>query len=161
MKTIGMLFLLVLPCVAMSQSKKSSSAPFKATYSSNFKMGDPKYSQQVLVLWKDYEQNTLDKHSSWFADTASIAFADGKITKGRANLIAGAKAARGAVKNYKCTIAAYMSLISVDKKKQWVAIWGTDEYTDKNGKAVKVNLQEIWGFNKDGKIDYMSQYAAK
>ena len=32
----------------------------KQMYSSNFTMADPSYSEKILTLWKDFENNTLD-----------------------------------------------------------------------------------------------------
>jgi hypothetical protein len=154
MKKQFLFLLLILPLAAMSQSKSG----YTANYSSNFKMSDAKYSEKILTLWKDFEDNTLDKHIDMFADTLTMVMAQGGTVKGRAENLAGAKAFRGSLKDYKVSVDAWMSLKSVDKDQNWVAIWGTENYTDKDGKAVTARIHEIWGFNKDGKISVMMQY---
>ena len=160
MKKLSILLLLITPFFAMSQKKAGSAAQYKATYSSNFVMDDAKYSNVILTLWKDFEDNTLDKHRSFFSDTITMLLADGKKVKGLENNLKGVKQSRNALKNYKTSVVAYMSIKSVDENKHFVTIWGDDNFTDKNGKKATVHTHEIWGFNKDGKVDYMAQYTA-
>lgn len=153
MKKLFVIFLLALPFAAMSQT-----SGYTAAYSSNFTMADPSYSEKILTLWKDYENNTLDKHINLLSDTVSMILSDGTLVKGKANALAGVKEFRGSIKNLKVTVDAWMSLKSLDKDENWVAIWGTEEYTDKDGKAVTVRRHEIWGFNSAGKVGMMMQY---
>jgi hypothetical protein len=134
------------------------SALYKASYSSNFKMADQASADKVLTLWKDFENNTLDTHLAWFADTVSMTMANGVAVKGRTDNLAGAKQYRGSISNYKVTVDAFVSLKSVDRNQNVVCIWGTEEFTTADGKTVKQSIQEVWGFNKDGKINLMLQY---
>lgn len=155
MKKLFMMFLLALPFAAMSQTQSM----YTANYSSNFKMSDAKYSEKILTLWKDFENNTLDKHIDLISDTVTMVMAQGGTVKGKADNLAGVKAFRGSVTNFKASVDAWMSLKSVDRDQNWVAIWGTESFTDKDGKAVTQRIHEIWGFNKDGKISIIMQYA--
>lgn len=154
MKKQFLFLLLIMPFAALCQSKSG----YTAAYSSNFKIGDPSYSAKILTLWKDFEDNTLDKHADMFSDTVTMMLSEGMVVKGKADNLAGAKAFRSSLNNYKVTVEAWVSLKSVDRNENWVAIWGTEEYTDKDGKAIKRRVHEIWGFNKDGKISIMMQY---
>ena len=156
MKKIFMFFLLAIPFAAMSQAHSG----YTASYSSNFSIADPSYSEKILMLWKDFENNTLDNHTDMFADTVTMMLANGAMVKGKAENLAGAKQFRGSLKNYKAALDAWVSLKSTDKNQNVVCVWGSEEYTDKDGKQVKNRLQEVWAFNKDGKIDLMLQYAA-
>lgn len=149
-----MMFMLAMPLAAMSQAHSG----YTANYSSNFKMGDASYSEKILALWKDFENNDLDKHVDMFADTVTMVLSEGGVVKGKADNLAGAKAFRSSIKDYKVSVDAWMSLKSTDRNQDWVAIWGNESYTDKDGKAVTRRLHEIWGFNKDGKISIMMQY---
>jgi hypothetical protein len=49
----------------------------------------------------------------------------------------------------------------VDRNENWVALWGTETDTSPDGKTQKTDLQEIWRINKDGKVDFMKQFASK
>ncbi|HZX57856.1 MAG TPA: hypothetical protein VFE54_03995 [Mucilaginibacter sp.] len=152
--------LIMIICVAISWVGigHAQDAPYKASYSSNFKIADQAHANQVLTVWKDFENNTLDNHAGWFADTVSMTFANGTTVKGKAENLKGAKQYRGSLSNYKVTVDAWVSLKS-DRDENVVCVWGTEEFTTADGKKVKQGLQEVWGFNKDGKIDMMLQYA--
>ncbi len=53
--------LILIICVAVSWAgiANAQDAPYKASYSSNFKIADPAYANKVLTIWKDFENNTL------------------------------------------------------------------------------------------------------
>jgi hypothetical protein len=50
---------------------------YTPSYSADFEVGDPKYAQTVLELWKDYDNNTLENHKDAFADSVYLDFNDG------------------------------------------------------------------------------------
>jgi SnoaL-like protein len=151
--------IIMIICAAVSWAgiSHAQDAPYKANYSSKFTIADESYANKVLSLWKDYENNTLDKHVDWFADSVSMTVATGQTTKGKAANLAGAKAYRATLKDLKVSVDAWVSLKS-DRGDNAVCIWGTEDFTDQNGKHVVQDLQEVWMFNKDGKIDMMLQY---
>jgi hypothetical protein len=132
---------------------------YKAGYSSNFTMADQAYADKILTVLKDFENNTLDNHIGWFADTVTMTLASGNVLKGKTENLNGAKQFRGSISNYKVSLDAIVNLKSVDRDQNVVCVWTTEEYTGSDGKKVKESLQEVWGFNKDGKIDLMIQYA--
>jgi hypothetical protein len=135
--------------------------PYKADYSSDFQIGSSANSKKILQLWKDFDDNMLDRHISYFADTVVMFFPDGSMVKGKDSALASAKSYRGSMSSCVSTISAYIPLKSVDKNENWVAIWGTSTETFSDGKTQKEDLQEIWRINKDGKVDFMKQFASK
>ena len=134
---------------------------YKADYSSSFTMADPSYSEKVLTLWKDYENNTLDKHADMISDTVTMLLADGTLVKGKANNMAGVKDFRSSIKNLKVTVDAWMSIKSLDRGENLVCVWGNETFTDKDGKQVSRRMQEVWGFNSAGKVSLMLQYVGQ
>ena len=150
-----MITLLALPFAALSQTK----SVYTASYSANFTQAAASYSDKILLLWKDFENNTLDKHVDLFADTVTMMLNGGQIIKGKAENLASVKAFRGSLKSYKVDVQGWLSLKSVDRNQNWVAIWGIEEFTDKDGKKTTVRSHELWGFNSDGKISIMEQYS--
>lgn len=142
--------------MAMDQSM-----PYKATYSSKFEIGDQAMSKKILDIWKDWDDGVVDRHAAWFADTIAMYHADGSMAKGKDSVMAGAKRYRGSMVSAKSTIQAWIPLRSTDMNENWVAIWGVEEDTWKDGKKTATALHEIWRFNKDGKIDLMRQFEAK
>ncbi len=148
---------LLLPLFAMSQS---SNLPYKATESSSFTMGDPKYSEKVLWLWKDFDDNTFEKHD-FFSDTVVFILANGVVMKGKANASTGIKAYRTSLKKTSASVDAYTTLFDKSKGMNMVLIWGMDHDTDQNGKETVTQVHEVWAFNKDGKVAWMKQYAGQ
>ena len=135
---------------------------YPVAYSSDFTIGDSKYAQIVLELWKDFDNNTFDNHKDAFADSVSMDFPDGSTMSGtRDSIIAGAKAFRSSLKNCVSSIDAIVTLKPKGKDETWVCVWGKEVDTHNNGKIDSVNHNENWMFNKDGKIAYMEQLDAK
>lgn len=141
------------------QMKDKMALPYKANYSSDFKIGNPQHSKIILDLWKDFDDNTFDKHD-YMADTVVMFFPDGSMAKGKDSVMAGAKRYRASMAGVSSTIDAFIPLRSNDRNEDWVAVWGVETDTYAGGKTEKKDLQEIWRINKDGKVDFMKQFAS-
>jgi hypothetical protein len=155
MKKLTLMMMLAFCWVATSYAQDS--APYTANYSSKFVIADESWGNKVLTLWKDYEENMLERHLDWFADTVSMTLANGQTVKGKQDNLTGVKAYRATQKNLKVSVDAWVNLKS-DKGENFVCVWGSEDFTDQDGKHVVNDLQEVWGFNKDGKIVVMLQY---
>ena len=134
--------------------------PYKAEYSSDFEIGDPAHAKSVLQLWKDFDDNTLDRNDM-FADSIVMQFADGYMMRGKDSVMAGAKAYRASLTSVSSQIDAWVPLYARDRDQHWVAIWGVTMETKQDGTTEKMDVQEIWQFNEDGKVVFMKQFAAK
>ena len=147
---------------ATTPSDENVTYAYTPAYSADFTIGDSKYAQTVLELWKDFDNNTFDTHKDAFADSVSMDFADGSKMNGpRDSIIAGAKAYRTSLKNVVSSIEAVVTLKPKGKDETWVSVWGKEVDTHNNGKMDSVYYNENWMFDKDGKIAYMGQYAGK
>ncbi|MEO8766275.1 MAG: hypothetical protein ABI416_18385 [Ginsengibacter sp.] len=150
----------VLSILSFEQSFGQAMAdPYKAEYSSNFKIGSPAKSNIILNLWKDWDDNAFDRHN-YFADTVVMFFSDGSMIKGKDSCLAAAKSFRGSMSSAVSSIQAWIPLKSVDRDQDWVAIWGEEADTYPDGKKEVRSLHEIWRFNKAGKVDYMRQFSS-
>ena len=133
----------------------------KPWYSSDFEIGDFKQGDIVVELWKQFDDNTIEKGLDYFADTVSMSGADGfRFTGTRDSLMKMVKKMRGGFSAYRTTIAAIAPLKSVDKNENWVCIWGT-EYTTFKNKVDSSDIQENWRFDKNGKVAFMHSYSRK
>ena len=135
------------------------SYPYTANYSSNFIIGNPANAKLVLDEWKDWDDNALDRHN-FMADTIITYMPDGTVTKGKEANMAMWKKFRSGFTSSKSTVDAWMPLTSVDRKENWVAVWGTETDTYADGKIDKHDVHEIWRINKDGKVDFFKQFTA-
>ena len=134
--------------------------PYTADYSHNFEIGNTKYAQTVLQLYKDWENNTLDNSKSSFADIDSMFFADGTMFAGtRDSLFTVAKKMRSQQATVVDSVHAWVPLRSKDRNEDWVLIWTNEISTDSKGKKTSTQLHELWRFNKDGKVDLVYQFA--
>lgn len=130
-------------------------------YTQNLQIGKSENAQKVLDIWKDWEENRLDRNNDYFADTMTAYFASGGMVKGKADFIKSGMEYRGKLKSVKSTIFAITPLRRDEMNEDVVTIWGMDESTMADGKIETVYLNEVWWFNKDGKITEMRQWEAK
>ena len=151
---------LTFVCFFTKIFSQKKAAPYKADYSSNFKMGNPAYADKVLDIWKDWDDNELKRHD-YFADTISMWMPDGSVTHGKANNLEMAMKYRGGMTSSKSTIHAWVPLYSIDTKDNFVCVWGSEVDTFPDGKVEKKELHEVWWFNKDGKVSTMRQWSSK
>lgn len=135
--------------------------PYKATYSSQFVPGSPAQAKLILDMWKDWDDNQVDRQAALIADSITMELPNGTVLKGKETFISESKQHRSLFTTVKSTVEAWMPMKSVDRNEDWVLIWGTEESTDKEGKVTTQRLHEVWGFNKDGKISYVRQYNAQ
>ena len=151
---------LTFVCFFTNSFAQKKANPYKADYSSNFKMGNPAYADKVLDIWKDWDDNELKRHD-YFADTVSMWMPDGSVTHGKANNLEMAMKYRGSMTSSKSTIHAWVPLYSIDTKDNFVCVWGSEVDTFADGKVEKKELHEVWWFNKDGKVSIMRQWNSK
>jgi ketosteroid isomerase-like protein len=151
---------LVILSVVILCAFASGAQPYKATYSSNFKMGNQKYANMILDMWKDWDDNALERHD-YVSDTVTAYFPDGTMVKGKAAFLESGKKYRSGFTTVKSVVHAWLPLYSEDRKTDILCIWGEEADTAPDGKTTTTNLHEVWFFNKDGKITALRQFMAK
>ena len=145
---------------AAVSSNENISYAYTPMYSGDFEIGDSKYAQTVLELWKDYDNNTFDNHRDAFADSVTMEFPDGSSLSGtRDSIINATKAYRSSFATAVSSVDAIVTLKPKGKDETWVCVWGREVDTHKDGKMDSIYYNENWMFNKDGKIAYMEQLA--
>jgi len=162
MKSLKIAFTVLLCCCFVNQgnAQAKKEAPYKAAYTSSFAIGKAAYSDIILDLWKDWDDNAFDRHD-YFADTVKFILGDSSVIKGKAAGLEGAKKFRGAMASCKSVVHAWVPLHSTDKNEDVVCIWGTETDTYPDGKVVTRDLHEVWWFNKAGKVSSMRQWSAR
>ena len=133
---------------------------YPARYSSNFEMGDVSKAQKIAQMWKDFDDNNLKAQSNLFADTIRMFFPGMAFNGTKDSMMAMTQQYRDGMSNVKSSIDAIMANKSTDKGKDgdWVSVWGSEVFTSKNGNTDSARIHEVWHFDKEGKIDYMSQF---
>ena len=142
-----------------SMAVQTINSPYDIQYSSKFVMGNPKYAENVLTLWKDFDNGTLSAHKDFFADSMEAILSSGsRMHAPRDTVIGAIQKYRNSLSAAVDRVDAVMAVKSTDKNEDWVLIWGMETDTYKNGKIDSVDLQETWRINKDGKADLLMQY---
>jgi hypothetical protein len=128
----------------------------------NWEIGDQTMGQKVTELWKMYDDNTLASGKSYFADTVTMMFpGTPPMTGNPDSVVAWASGSRAMYASVQSSVRSVVSLKDKDNGETWATIWGMEKHTDAAGKTDSVWLHEAWQFNKDGKINFMVQYANK
>jgi len=138
----------------------SNMSGYTPTYSASFAMGEAGNAETVLALYKSWDNGNLEPQKNSFADSVNFFLSDGSVIAARRDsAIATMQAYRNMFSAVKNTVNAIFPAKSVDKNENFVCIWATEYTTDKKGKKDSVDLQETWGFDKDGKVNLVYQYS--
>lgn len=138
-----------------------SNQPYKVG-ATNIAIGNNAYAQKILWAWKFYDDNTLDKAGDLLADDVVATFPDGSSVKGKDNFMKAIQDARNSIASSSSTVDACVTLKTPDDPEhEVVSIWGSETDTNKDGTVSKVYLNEVWFFNKEGKVVEFHQMAAK
>jgi len=140
---------------------ETSNQPYKVG-ATHISVGNDAYAQKILWAWKYYDDNTLDKAAGLLADDVEATFPDGSVVKGKDNFMKGIQDDRNNIVSSVSTVDACVTLKTPDDPEhEVVSIWGSETDTNKDGTTSKVYLNEVWFFNKEGKVVEFHQFAAK
>ncbi|MER3498979.1 MAG: hypothetical protein C4308_10270, partial [Chitinophagaceae bacterium] len=113
----------------------------------------------LLEIWKDFDNGNLSNHKDYFADSISLFIADAPPIMGsRDSILKSVQTWRDSYSSVVSSVDAIVPLKSLDSSSNWVAVWGKEVHTPKNGKTDSVYLHEVWRLNKDDKFDAMYQF---
>lgn len=143
------------------QTKNSKESSDKGPVT-NIAIGNAAYAQKVIQVWKDYDNNNLDNFGDLLAEDVIATFPDGSMVKGKDNFVKMIKDWRNNFSSVSSKIAACTTLKTPDDPEhEVVTIWGEEADTGKDGTITKTHLNEVWFFNKEGKVTEFHQLAAK
>jgi hypothetical protein len=104
----------------------------------NWGIGSSKNTHIALNALKAFEDNKIDESAAYFADTVywKSDYMEAKL--GKDSLKALLTVGRNEFSTIKITMEDFESVISKDKKDEWVTVWYKQVTTDKNGKTDSV-----------------------
>ena len=140
-------------------SNTTDDQPYKIIHR-DIKTGKSNYSKTILNAWKLYDDNQLDAIAMIVSDTINVLLPDGTQVKGKENFINAMKTYRNGFSSVVSTVSAITTLKAGNIPDEEVTvIWGTETDIKKDGTTQKMNLHELWFFNKDGMVSKFYQYA--
>ena len=161
MKKYILMVFFSLQIIKVISQNASPVLPYKVAYSSSFEMTNNKYSAVIMNIWKEFGNNNFSNFPGYFADTVQLQKLTGEYKGDKDNFIGVLSASRGRYKAFDTKIDAIFSFRSMDKKSDWVSVYGYEYTEDKNGKRDTTDLHELWKFNEKGKVSFICQYARK
>jgi len=128
---------------------------YEATYSSNWKIGNPENIKVVLDVQKGAEKNDFEAVKKNIHSEIIIGNGDGTVIRG---IEAFSNTFESFLKNFKISVnPAVWIAVESDEGDEWVLLWTNEEYTDEEGKTKKIAAQESFQI-KDGKIIRVNQF---
>ena len=152
---------IVFSCNNPAQKKDSSAAssspdyPFKISKPDNWDIGSKENTLIVLQSLKAYESGKVDEWSTFYGDSVQMGY-DGFDKKLSKDSLKALFLTNWKYNNVSINVRDWESVISKDKKDEWVTVWFSQSWETKDG--IKDSIQAVNDFQvKEGKIvsDYM------
>ena len=107
--------------------------PLKDRPADNWDRGDQKNVVLVLNSLKAFENNNIDEAIANFADSVQLYFDGFEAKLSKDSTKSFLQAARNGVKTLVIEMEDYETVISKDKKSEWVSLWYKEKFTDTKG----------------------------
>ena len=133
--------------------------PYKALYSSDWSIGDAKYTKMALDFYKQLENDSLASIENYFEDSIEFRSYDSRILKvSRDEIVSRVKAFRSKFSSLREEFPAFVCLHSNDRNEDWVSLWINEYGVYKNGKPDSTRYHENWRF-RAGKVYFIADFA--
>ena len=128
--------------------------------SDNWDRGDQKNVVMVLNSLKAFENNKLDETFKDFADSVELSFDEFEAKLSKDSTLKMFQQQRNNMKTYSIEMEDYETVISKDKKNEWVSLWYKEKWTDNQGKTDSIfHMDDVKIVN--GKIALIDQKSRK
>jgi hypothetical protein len=135
--------------------------PYKADYTTDFKVGDANNSKLVLDFFKLWETGNIDAMKPMLTDSVWIEFSDGsKVNATADSVLKMAKQYRSSLSKVEIKLDTWMPIHANDKNDDWVLVWEKDYNTDLKGKVDSMRVHSYWQV-KNNKISGWSEFNQK
>jgi hypothetical protein len=143
MRKIVSFCLLLAGAVSCNQAEKpAETSTAKPNYAytidkpDNWDMvADPKNTEIAMNALKAFEENKLDECASYFADSVRWRFDYVDVKLGKDSLKSFISEGRKTYASLKVNMHDFESVVSKDKKENYVTMWYTQVFTDASGKV--------------------------
>jgi len=135
--------------------------PYKAEYTTDFKVGDANNSKLVLDFFKLWETGNIDAMKPMLTDSVWIEFSDGsKVHATADSVVKLAKQYRSTMSKVEIKLDTRMPIHANDKNEDWVLVWERDYNTNSKGKLDSIRSHSYWQV-KNNKIAGWSEFQQK
>jgi hypothetical protein len=134
--------------------------PYTIDHPDNWDMGSTANTMVALSALKGYETGNIAECMKYFGDSVQLQFDafDKKLPADSVQALF--TKSRGAMKSMEVKMSDWESVISKDKKEEWVTLWYSQKWEDMKGKKDSANVIDDLKL-KDGKIIRLDEYTRK
>jgi hypothetical protein len=151
-----------VPNIPQSTDNTSDSGIYFAyspLYTNGYKPGNYKLVKTVTDFWRQFENGDVRTMAKSFADDdITFVYLDKVISGKKDTVLSQLKQIRDSYPAVQSFVYSWMPAKARDHDEDWVFIWGKQEYTDKDGHMNPIEVNEIWQFDKEGKVIFVRQY---
>lgn len=141
-------------------AEKKVDYPYTVDHPDNWDIGSPENTMVALSALKAYENGNIPEGMKYFGDSVQLQFDNLDKTLPADSVQALFTNSRNAHKTYSIKMGDWESVISKDKKEEWVTLWYTQKWEDMNGKSDSIAVVDDLKL-KDGKIIRLDEYTRK
>jgi hypothetical protein len=134
--------------------------PYTVEHPDNWDMGSNSNTLAALSSLKAWEDGKVDEAVKYFADSIQIKFDAFEKKLSNDSLKSFFNEARNAYKNVKIKMSDWESVVSKDKKEEWVTIWYRQSWETQKGKKDSTDVINDIQL-KNGKIVRLDEYTRK
>ena len=145
---------------ATTTTETTMNYPYKIEHPDNWEIGSTSNTMIVLNAVKAFQDGNVEESLKYFSDSLHLQFdaLDKKMTKDSVKALF--TAMRNDYKSMDVKMNDWESVISKDKKEEWVTIWYRQKWEDMKGKKDSADFVDDLQL-KDGKIIRLSEYTRK
>ena len=134
--------------------------PYTIEHPDNWAVGSASNTLAVLTSLKAWEDGKVDESVKYFADSVQVKFDGFEKKLSNDSLRVFFAGARKAYKSVKIKMSDWESVISKDKKEEWVTVWYRQSWETSKGKKDSSDIINDLQL-KDGKIVRLDEYSRK
>jgi hypothetical protein len=136
--TVALAATIIFSCKNAEEKKEVTTDvtyPYSLEKPDNWDIGSKENTLLVLNAIKAYEDNKIEDCLSYFADTVRWRADYIDMTMGKDSMRNAMTNFRNSIQSIQIKMGDFESVISKDKKDEWVTLWYTEIVTDKTGKT--------------------------
>jgi len=134
--------------------------PYTIDHPDNWEMGSSANTMVALGALKGYETVNIPEAMKYFGDSVHLQFDGLDKTLPADSVQAMFTKFRAAMKSFDVKMSDWESVISKDKKEEWVTMWYRQHWEDMKGKKDSADIIDDLKL-KDGKIVRLDEYTRK
>jgi hypothetical protein len=144
----------------MAASPMAMNYPYTIDHPDNWNIGSTANTMVALSALKAYEDGNVAESMKYFGDSVQLQFDGLDKTLPADTVQAMFTKSRGNLKSMQVKMHDWESVISKDKKEEWVTLWYRQKWEDMKGKKDSADVIDDLKL-KDGKIIRLDEYTRK